>query len=88
MLGNSSSGLQAWQSGSWHIWIGNLDYRFFVLVVGDFFLTDFERDLVLPVSIHERSVLQAVEEILDASVLGIDIEESDAAERKADMRAS
>lgn len=39
-----------------------------------FVLPDFERDLVLPVARYEASVLQAVEQVLDAAVFGVDVE--------------
>lgn len=55
-------------------WIDYFDDGFFVLVVRDLFLPDVERDFTLPVARNKASVLQAVEQILDASPLGVNVE--------------
>lgn len=54
----------------------------------DSHLLDFETDFILPVATYKASFCHAIQQILDASPLGVCIKETDAAEYKADSRAS
>lgn len=69
-------------------WVLNQDFGPLLRVMRDPDLLDFETDLTLPVATYEPSVDQAVEQVLDASVLCVNVEESNPAECKADKRAS
>lgn len=68
--------------------VGYRDFSFFVGVVRDFGLLDFERNFSLFVTRYKPSVLQAIEKVFDRGVFGVNIEQVDSAERKADMRHS